>query len=237
MNLPLNRLAEQQSDPQAAARYHMIEQQIRPWNVLDENVLALLGKVRRENFVPPEHASLAFMDLEIPLAGTPEEAAAKGWCMLAPRIEARVLQDLKIQPTDRVLEIGAGSGHMAALLAGLAREVVTLEIVPELAEMARENLLGAGISNVEVKQADGAKAAAALGQFDVIVLSGSVAQVPEALLAQLRDGGRLGAIVGHLPMMRFTLVKKNGQQLQTVQPWDVVTARLSHFEEPSRFTF
>jgi protein-L-isoaspartate(D-aspartate) O-methyltransferase len=237
MNLPLNRLAEQHGDPQAQARYHMIEQQIRPWNVLDEEVLQRLDTVRRESFVPPEHASLAFMDLEIPLLGTAEEAAAKGWCMLAPRIEARVLQDLKIQPTDRVLEIGAGSGHMAALLASLAKEVVSLEIVPELAEMARENLLSAGVTNAEVKLADGATAAAALGQFDVIVLSGSVAQVPEALVAQLKDGGRLGAIIGYLPMMRFTLVRKNGHQVETTQPWDVVTARLANFEEPSRFSF
>lgn len=236
MNLPLNSLPEHHS-AQAHARYNMIEQQIRPWNVLDEEVLALLGKVQRENFVPPEHAGLAFMDLEIPLTGAPDEAAAKGWCMLAPRIEARMLQDLKIQSTDRVLEIGAGSGHMAALLASLAKEVVTLEIVPELAEMARENLLGAGITNAEVKLADGATAAAALGQFDVIVLSGSVAQVPQALLAQLNDGGRLGGIVGQLPMMRFTLVTRKGQQFTTQQPWDVVTARLSNFEEPSRFTF
>lgn len=146
MSLPLNSLPEHHS-AQAHARYNMIEQQIRPWNVLDEEVLALLGKVHRENFVPPEHAGLAFMDLEIPLVAPAEEAAAKGWCMLAPRIESRMLQDLKIKPTDRVLEIGAGSGYMAALLAAQAKEVVTLEIVPELAEMARENLLGAGITN------------------------------------------------------------------------------------------
>lgn len=236
MSLPLNSLPEHHS-AQAHARYNMIEQQIRPWNVLDEEVLALLGKVHRENFVPPEHAGLAFMDLEIPLVAPAEEAAAKGWCMLAPRIESRMLQDLKIKPTDRVLEIGAGSGYMAALLAAQAKEVVTLEIVPELAEMARENLLGAGITNAEVKLADGATAAAALGQFDAIVLSGSVAQVPQALLAQLNDGGRLAAIVGQLPMMRFTLVQKNGHQFETSQPWDVVTARLANFDEPSRFTF
>jgi protein-L-isoaspartate(D-aspartate) O-methyltransferase len=119
MNLPLNSLPEHHS-AQAHARYNMIEQQIRPWNVLDEEVLALLGKVRRENFVPPEHAGLAFMDLEIPLVASADEAAANGWCMLAPRIEARMLQDLQIKPTDRVLEIGAGSGYMAALLAAQA---------------------------------------------------------------------------------------------------------------------
>lgn len=219
------------------ARFNMIEQQIRPWNVLDEEVLALLGKVHRENFVPPEHAGLAFMDLEIPLVASAEEAAAKGWCMLAPRIESRMLQDLKIKPTDRVLEIGAGSGYMAALLAAQAKEVVTLEIVPELAEMARENLLGAGITNAEVKLADGATAAAALGQFDAIVLSGSVAQVPQALLAQLKVGGRLIAVVGDEPMMRAQRIRRASEaSFQTEVLFDTVVPRLKGFAEPSRFS-
>lgn len=236
MNLPMNRLVEAH-DPQAQVRYNMIEQQIRPWNVLDEDVLELLGQVRRELFVPPEYASLAFMDIEIPLHGRPEEAAEKGWCMLAPRVEARMLQDLQIQPGDRVLEIGSGSGHMAALLAARAKHVVTLEIVPELAEMARENLLGANVDNVEVHLADGASGAAALGMFDVIVLSGSVAHMPESLVAQLNEGGRLGAVIGQQPMMRMTILRKNGQQFEVTQPWDVVTARLANFAEPSRFSF
>lgn len=236
MSLPLNSLPEHHS-AQAHARYNMIEQQIRPWNVLDEEVLALLGKVHRENFVPPEHAGLAFMDLEIPLAAPAEEAAAKGWCMLAPRIEARMLQDLKIKPTDRVLEIGAGSGYMAALLAAQAKEVVTMEIDPELAEMARENLLSAGVKNVEVKLANGATASLAQGTFDVIVLSGSVAEIPKALYAQLNEGGRIAAIVGHMPVMRFTLVTKNGNSFEVKKPWDIAASRLVGFEEPSRFSF
>ncbi|WP_027016333.1 protein-L-isoaspartate O-methyltransferase family protein [Comamonas composti] len=240
MPLPLNSSAHLH-DTNAQARYHMIEQQIRPWNVLDEQVLELLDQVRREDFVPPEHASLAFMDLEIPLQGTPDEAVDKGWCMLAPRVEARMLQDLQLKSTDRVLEIGAGSGHMAALLAAMAKEVVSLEIEPELAEMARENLLGAGVENVRVIQADGADSASvqdvAPEQFDAIVLSGSVAQVPQFLIDKLADGGRLGAIVGQLPVMCFTLLTKNGQQVQTLQPWDLVAARLANFDEPSRFNF
>lgn len=236
MALPMNSQVDPR-DVHAQARFNMIEQQIRPWNVLDEEVLELLGQVRREDFVPPEYVNMAYMDIEIPLLGSAEEAAAKGQHMLAPRIEARTLQDLAVKPSDRVLEIGSGSGYMAALLAAQAKEVVTLEIVPELAEMARENLLGAGVKNVEVQLADGASAAAALGQFDVIVLSGSVAKVPQALVDLLKDGGRLSAIVGQLPMMRFTLVEKKGNQVSVRQPWDTLASRLEGFEEPSRFSF
>ena len=157
--------------------------------------------------------------------------------LIDARIAQGIVEAAEIEPGDRVLEIGAGSGHMAALLASRAKEVITLEVVPELAEMARENLLSAGIRNAEVKLADGATAAAALGQFDVIVLSGSVGKLPEGLIAQLNDGGRLSAIVGNLPVMRFTLVTKTGNNFEVKQPWDTVATRLVGFEEPSRFSF
>ena len=221
----------------AQARFNMIEQQVRPWNVLDESVLELMGQIHREDFVPPEYQSMAYMDLEIPLKGTAEEAAKQGWHMLAPKIEARMLQDVQLKPSDRVLEIGSGSGYMAALLAAQAKEVVTMEIDPELAEMARENLLSAGVKNVEVKLANGATASLAQGTFDVIVLSGSVAEIPEALCAQLNEGGRIAAIVGHMPVMRFTLVTKNGNSFEVKKPWDIAASRLVGFEEPSRFSF
>ena len=237
MNMPLNTLANT-SDPVAQARFNMIEQQIRPWNVLDPEVLELLAVVRREDFVPPAYRSMAFMDIEIPLLGSdPEEAVRLGHSMLQPRVEARMLQDLRVLPTDRVLEIGAGSGYMAALLAHRAEHVVSLEIHPELAEMARENLRDAGIQNAEVRQADGAQGAIPDGPFDVIVLSGSVAEVPSALLSQLRDGGRLGAIVGNDPVMRFTLTRRTGDRFETTSPWDTIAPRLAHFPEPSGFTF
>ena len=218
------------------ARFNMIEQQIRPWDVLDAHVLDLLAAVRREDFVPPAHRALAFADLEIPLKPG-EQAVAAGQVMLAPRVDARMLQDLEVKPTDRVLEIGAGSGYMAALLAASAERVVTLEIDPDLVEFARENLRSAGVANADVRQADGARDPIPDGPFDVIVLSGSVAEVPQKLLALLRDGGRLGAYVGQAPMMRATLVRRQGERFETTQPWDVVVPRLRHFPEPSSFKF
>ena len=158
--------------------------------------------------------------------------------MLAPRVEARLLQDAQVQRHEKVLEIGAGSGYMAALLAHRAERVVSLEIEPELVRMARANLQQAGILNVEVRQADGALDPLPDGPFDVIVLSGSVAEVPRNLLAQLRTGGRLIGIVGDEPMMRATVVRRDGETTwTTAQPWDTVAPRLLHFPEPSRFRF
>ena len=237
MNLPLNTSANI-SDPVAQARYNMIEQQIRPWNVLDFDVLELLAVVHRENFVPPAYRSLAFMDIEVPLLGDDAEAAVRqGHSMLQPRLEARILQDLRIQPTDRVLEIGAGSGYMAALMAHRAERVVSLEINPALVSMAQDNLRNAGVRNADVRQGDGARDAVPDGPFDVIVLSGSVAQVPQNLLALLRDGGRLGAVVGTDPVMRFTLVRREGERFVTTSPWDTTAPRLVNFPEPSSFSF
>jgi protein-L-isoaspartate(D-aspartate) O-methyltransferase len=220
-------------------RFNMIEQQIRPWDVLDLDVLALLHKVKREDFVPAAHQALAFADMMIPLLGPTEEALRKGWCMLEPKQEARLLQDVGPKGHEKVLEVGAGSGYMAALLASQAQRVITMEIVPELARMARDNLQRAGIRNVEVREADGAKGLAAEGPFDAIVLSGSVVEVPQALLAQLKVGGRLAAIVtGSDPVMRATFITRTGDaSYTTTQPWDTAAPRLAHFPEPSRFHF
>ena len=215
------------------ARFNMIEQQIRPWNVLDTDVLQLLSTVKREDFVPEAHRALAFADLELPL-----RSGVEGACMLAPKVEARMLQDLALQPTDKVLEIGAGSGYMAALLAQRAQRVISLEIDPELAALARANLLKAGIHNAEVRQADGSQGAPVEGPFDAIVLSGSVAEVPHKLLAQLKVGGRLLAVVGDQPVMHATLVTRTGEaQYSTRQDWDTVAPRLQGFGEHSRFNF
>ncbi len=212
------------------ARFNMIEQQIRPWNVLDADVLHLLSVVQREDFVPLAHKALAFVDMEIPLGG--------GQFMLAPRLEARMLQDAAIQKNEKVLEIGTGSGYLTALLARRAHSVISLEINPAQAATAAANLKKAGIQNAEIRVADGATVAPAEGPFDVIVLSGSVAEVPPAVLAQLKVGGRLVAIVGDDPVMRATVIQRTGEaNFVTRQPWDSAAPRLLNFPEHSSFTF
>jgi protein-L-isoaspartate(D-aspartate) O-methyltransferase len=212
------------------ARFNMIEQQIRPWNVLDAGVLHLLASVRRDAFVSDAHKALAYADLEIPLPG--------GQCMLAPRLEARLLQDLNVKKTDKVLEIGTGSGFLTALLAHQAANVLSLELNPELVAFAKSNLQKAGIVNADVRQGDGVQGAAALGPFDVIVLGGSVADIPHNLLEQLKIGGRLAAVVGDLPVMCATFVTRtSATDFRTTQPWDCDAPRLQNFAEKSRFTF
>jgi protein-L-isoaspartate(D-aspartate) O-methyltransferase len=217
------------------ARFNMIEQQIRPWEVLDPTVLALLAVVRREDFVPAAYEAMAFMDTEVPL---PSTTSTELQHMLAPRVEARLLQELDVRKHERVLEVGAGSGFMAALLGHRAQHVTSLEIDPDLASFARRNLARAGVMNVSVLQADGAGGAPAEGPFDVILLSGSVAEVPAALLAQLKPGGRLAAIVGQLPIMRARLMtRSNEHDFRSVDLFDTVAPRLRNFGEPSRFSF
>lgn len=212
------------------ARFNMIEQQIRPWNVLDLQVLDLLGHMQRDAFVPPAHKSLAFADIEIPLPA--------GQCMLAPRLEARLLQDLAVQSHESVLEIGAGSGYMAALLAHRARHVLTLDIEPELADMARGNITRAGLGNVTVRHADGSRLSASEDSFDVILLSGSVGLVPQDLLQHLNVGGRLAAIVGDEPVMQCTIVTRtSASDFRTSATWETVVQRLQGFAEPERFQF
>ena len=216
------------------ARFNMIEQQIRPWNVADAHVLSLLEVVKREDFVPLAHKALAFVDMEIPL----REGGSRRQVMLAPRIEARLLQDAAVQKHEKVLEVGTGSGYMAALLAHRAQRVITVEIEPELARMARANLQKAGVHNVEVLELDASQGIKAEGPFDVIVLSGSVAEVPQVLLAQLKLGGRLVGIVGEEPAMNATVVTRTGETTWTTKtPWDTVAPRLLNFPAPSRFKF
>lgn len=212
------------------ARFYMIEQQVRPWDVSDAAVLDLLATVKREDFVPLAQKALAFADMALPLPG--------GQSMLPPRVQARLLQDAAVKPTDKVLEIGTGSGYMTALLAHQAQRVVSLEINPEIADMARANLQRAGIHNVEVRQADASKSVATDAPYDVIVLGGSVSEVPQTLLSQLKVGGRLIAIVGEEPIMHAQLITRTSEtNFTATDKWDDNAPRLLNFPRPDTFKF
>ena len=218
------------------ARFNMIEQQVRPWEVLDPAVLALLDSVKREHFVPAAQKALAYVDMELPIGQGADQV------MLAPRVQARLVQDLAAKPPDKVLELGTGSGFTTALLASLAQRVVSLEIDDATARTARTHLQQAGITNAEVRVADatanGFAACALEGPWDVILIAGSVAEAPTALLNLLAPGGRLAAIVGHEPVMRASFITRTGDAaFSTTQPWDTVAPRLRNFSEPSRFQF
>lgn len=186
------------------ARFNMIEQQIRTWEVLNPDVLDLLFVVKREQFVPPAWRALAFADLELPLG--------HGQRMLAPRIEARLLQEIGLRQGDRVLEIGTGSGYMAALLATQAATVVSVERIPELAASARANLANAGVSNVRVETGNAVAGWPEAAPYDAILVSGALPSIPAALCEQLAPGGRLLAVVGQAPAMQVKLVVRNGER-------------------------
>jgi protein-L-isoaspartate(D-aspartate) O-methyltransferase len=212
------------------ARFNMVEQQIRPWQVLDPQVLTVLSNVQRELFVPQAYQAMAYTDTDIPLG--------HGESMAPPRVAARLMHDLHLTGTEKVLEIGTGSGYMAALLAGRAQRVVSLEINPELASNARNNLQRAGITNVDVRVADGSAGASGDAPFDAIVLGGSVAEVPQALLQQLKVGGHLLAIVGHDHVMAATLYTRTADAAWSSKAlWDHTAPRLQGFTEPARFKF
>ena len=210
------------------ARFNMVEQQIRPWDVLDARVLDLLGKVKREQFVPPANREQAFMDVEIPLG--------HGVSMWKPKLEARTLQALRLKPRDRVLEIGSGSGYLTALISQLAEHVTSVEIVPELHAFAEKNLAAHHIDNVTLVQGDAAQGWS--GEYDVIVLTGSVPVLPEVFQNSLKSQGRLFAIVGDAPAMHARMVTRVGpDKFESVTLFETVVAPLQNVLQPERFVF
>ena len=212
------------------ARFNMIEQQIRPWNVLDQDVLDLLHVVKREQFVPAAYQNLAFADVEIPLPG--------GEAMLAPKFEARILQETGVKKHETVLEIGTGSGYMAALLAHRAAKVTTVEINPETAELARKNLANAGVHNVTVETGNGAQGWEKGAPYDVIVISGALEVLPEAILKQVKVGGRIAAIVGQAPVMEASIITRTGDNAySTVKVFETNVRYLTGAPVPSHFQF
>lgn len=212
------------------ARFNMIEQQIRPWDVLDPTVLALLGLVKREDFVPAAYRNMAFTDVELPLA--------EGRRMLPPRVEARWMQELQVQRHEKVLEIGTGNGYLAALLGHRAQQVFSVESDPQLAAQARDALRRAGVLNVTVIEGQGAQGLAKEAPFDVILLSGSVATVPQQLLEQLKVGGRMGLIVGEEPAMEARIITRQAErEFKSRVIFETVVQRLDGFEPVSTFRF
>jgi protein-L-isoaspartate(D-aspartate) O-methyltransferase len=212
------------------ARFNMIEQQIRPWNVLDQDVLDLLVVVKREEFVPAGCKNLAFSDTEIPLPG--------GEAMLTPKLEARLLQEVQLKKHETVLEIGAGSGYMAALLAHKGRSVTTVEILPELKTMAEENLAKAGVTNVKVELGNGAHGWASGAPFDVIVISGALEVLPEVFLKQVKVGGRIAAIIGQAPAMTANIITRVSETAyDTVKVFETNISYLKSAETVSHFEF
>ena len=212
------------------ARFNMIEQQIRTWEVLDPQVLELLFEVKREDFVPVEHRALAFADLEIPLG--------HGEAMMQPKVEARILQELGVLPHENVYEVGTGSGYLTALLARRGRHVTSAEIHSDLSAGAGASLRSAGIRNVTLLGGDSARAPLAESAFDVIVLTGSTPILPQAFLDRLSPAGRLFAVVGDAPAMKAILVRQPvAGAFQRSELFETVLKPLVNAAQPTRFRF
>lgn len=212
------------------ARINMIESQIRTWEVLDQQVLDILAQVKRELYVPERYRPLAFVDMEIPLG--------HGEVMLSPKLEARLLQELTLKKSDRVLEVGTGSGYMTALLSALAGEVVSVEIRAEFSAAAGVKLSTHGVDNVSLAVGNAAEGWSAHGPFDAILLTGSVPVLPDSLRNQLRPGGRLLAVVGDAPAMTARLVTRvaDGVYNETGL-FETCIAPLREARQPERFVF
>jgi protein-L-isoaspartate(D-aspartate) O-methyltransferase len=212
------------------ARFNMVEQQIRPWRVHDQDILDLPYMVPREEFVPPALRELAFADIEIPIG--------EGETMWAPKIEAHAMQALEVRKADRVLEVGTGSGYLTALLAHRAAHVLSVELRPTLAAFGRANLERYGVDNVTLEIGDAARGWASRAPYDVIVLTGSVPVLPKAMLEQLSPGGRLFAVIGEAPLMKATLVRcLAAGSCRSTELFETILAPLVNCEQPARFRF
>ena len=212
------------------ARFNMVEQQIRPWDVLNTQVLDLLFHVKREEFVSDKQKTIAFVDTELPLPN--------GSRMLEPKMEARLVQELNLAPEDKVLEIGTGSGYLTALLASFSKHVYSLDIDPAMTALAKANLARANIHNVTLVTANGVDGLPTNAPFNAIVVGGSLPTLPEALTSQLAVGGRLLVVLGDAPSMSLTLIERESKTgLRTTKLFETVLTPLKDVEQPERFAF
>ncbi len=210
------------------ARFNMVEQQIRTWDVLDHVVLDLLEQAPRHEYVPPAFRNLAYADIAVPLDD--------GEVMMPPRVEARLLQSLSISSDDKALEIGTGSGFLTSLIASLAGEVISVEISDTLATMGARNLSQHGVTNVVLERGDGVHGWQQHAPYDVIAVTGSVPILEQHLHQQLSVGGRLFVIVGEAPAMEALLIRRSGQdQWSTESLFETVVPKLRGAREPERF--
>lgn len=210
------------------ARLNMIEQQIRPWEVLDQQILDLLVALPREEFVPAAQRNLALSDLNLPLA--------HGEVMMSPKLEARMLQSLAIQPDETVLEIGTGSGYVTALLARLAKHVYSVDIHADFTEAALQKLVAHNINNVTLETGDAARGWSQHAPYDVICLTGSLPILPKPFMHDLAVGGRLFAIVGDSPVMDVMLITRAGQDDWSKEYlFETDLPALQNAEQPERF--
>jgi len=212
------------------ARFNMVEQQIRPWDVLNTQVLDLLFHVKREEFVSDKQKTIAFVDTELPLPNNSH--------MLEPKMEARLVQELNLAPEDKVLEIGTGSGYLTALLASFSKHVYSLDIDPAMTALAKANLARAKIHNVTLVTANGVDGLPTNAPFNAIVVGGSLPTLPEALTSQLAVGGRLLVVLGDAPSMSLTLIERESETgLRTTKLFETVLTPLKDVEQPERFAF
>jgi protein-L-isoaspartate(D-aspartate) O-methyltransferase len=211
-------------------RFNMVEQQIRTWEVLDQRVLDLLFRVRREDYVPAQYKALAFVDMEIPIG--------HGERMLQPKVEARMLQELTLAPTDKVLEVGTGSGYMTALLASVAEHVYSVDVNEDFTRAAAERLAKSGIANVTLESGDAAQGWDKHGPYDAIVVTGSVPVLPPAFKASLKTGGRLLVVVGEPPVMEARLITAvDAGAFNSINLFETCIAPLKHAVQPEKFVF
>ncbi len=217
-------------DTHEQARFNMIEQQIRTWEVLDATVLNLLQKLPRENFVAPQYTGLAFADLEIPIG--------HGQLMLSPKMEGRIIQTLQLKKTDKVLEIGTGSGYLTALLATLANHVYSVELIAELSQNAQKRLSQQNIQNVTLAIGDAVNGWPAHKPYDVIVYTGSLPVAPDSVQQSLKIGGRMFVVVGEAPVMEATMIQRISENtFKRDVLFETCLPALVNAPQPERFHF